>query len=108
MRRRELVTVLGGASLAWPLVARAQQHPRASPVTILVVGAVPANLAPQGLRRGLQRRALCRQDFERYRARRPSDRAAYDVRPAINMRTAKPLGLTLPPAILARADEVID
>ena len=54
MRRRELVTVLGGASLAWPLVARAQQQPRASPVTILVVGAVPANLAPQGLRRGLE------------------------------------------------------
>src|SRR5712671_5255608 len=53
MRRREFITLLGGAAATWPLAARAQQAGKLPLVGVLVSASPPHPFA-DALRRGLQ------------------------------------------------------
>jgi putative tryptophan/tyrosine transport system substrate-binding protein len=53
MKRREFLTLLGGAAVAWPLAARAQQ-PGKLPLVGVLVSASPPHPFADALRRGLQ------------------------------------------------------
>jgi putative ABC transport system substrate-binding protein len=54
MKRREFITLLGGAAVAWPIAASAQQS--ATPVVAVLTGTSPGGFADlfQGFRQGLK------------------------------------------------------
>jgi putative tryptophan/tyrosine transport system substrate-binding protein len=53
MRRREVIALLGGAAVAWPLAARAQEVGKVRRIGFLRVGPPPASFI-DGFRRGLR------------------------------------------------------
>ena len=97
MRRREFIGVMGGAALAWPLVAGAEQS-RLPLVGILRVSPKDA--------------AIFLGPFRRYmHGAKPAElpiEQPFKFELIVNLKAAGALGLTIPSALLLRSDEVID
>ena len=129
LKRREFISLLGGAAAAWPVAARLIAMPDSFTntyrVEIISLAARYRLPTVYGYRLFAEVGGLLSygpdltDNFRR--AATYADRILKGEKPAdlpvqaptkfelvINLKTAKALGLTLPPAVLARADEVIE
>ena len=124
MQRREFITLLSGAALVWPCVARAQQADKVRRIGVLMgyaendpetkarIAAFLQEMQQLGWTDGRNLQIEYRWETSDLRKAALELVAHSPVRQSyqlvINLATAKQLGLAIPSGVLAIADEVIE
>src|SRR5262249_6719551 len=111
--RRELLAALGGAAVAWPLAARAQQAARMPPPAVYPVRFFVAagGLMSYSIDFIFEYRQAASYVDRILRGTNPADipvQAPTKFEMMLNLKTAKALGFAVPPGLLVAADEVIE
>ena len=87
MRRREFLSLLGGATVAWPLAARAQQGERVRRIGVLIAGLTQndseGQLRMAAFRRGLENIGWIEGRNIHIEERWPGDNAARLTKPGL-------------------------
>jgi len=109
-RRKFLTTLLGSATVAWPLAARAQQA-RVYRVGALLVGNADTASFRKELGEELRKSGYVEGQNLLFEFRSAEERL--DLLPKlaaelVALKVANALGLSVPPTLLARADEVME
>ena len=104
MRRREFITLLGGAAAAWPVVARAQQ-PKVARIGALYIGLADAKLFKNELREGLRELGYVEEKniaFEFRSAEGKLDRLPEPVAELVQLKVDVIVALYVPCALAAK------
>ena len=111
MKRREFITLTGGAAAAWPITAPAAARNNVPAIYWQSVFARDGGLLSYGIDQVDNFRRATTYVDRILRGAKPAElpvQLPTKFEMVVNFKTAKALGLTFPPSILARADEVIE